>query len=166
MHARACTCLRTDNTWWSLNTIAMQDLWTKDSCMKNSYRKRQCFRGVSTDFWIRPTTWLHSVHDIAVPISRSSQHSWWGLVLAKTCPVQCGSLIARACVCACMYVDHAWECQVIWATHEYIFRPERCWIILGRVWASSTLHVECPQICSYPSSQTTMATGAWAKGSP
>ena len=44
--------------------------------------------GVSTDFWIRPATWLHSVHDMAVPISRSLQRSWWGLVLAETRPAQ------------------------------------------------------------------------------
>ena len=52
------------------------------------HTKRQCFWGVSTDFWIRSVTWLHSVHDIAVPISLSPQCSWWGLVLAKTCPAQ------------------------------------------------------------------------------
>ena len=34
-------------------------------------------------FWIRPATWLHSVHETAVPIFQSPQHSWWGLVLAK-----------------------------------------------------------------------------------
>ena len=40
-------------------------------------------------FWIGPATWLHFVHDIAVPISQSLQHcSWWGLVLAETHPVQ------------------------------------------------------------------------------
>ena len=39
-------------------------------------------------FWIRSDTWLHSVHEIAVPISRSPQRSWWGLVLAETLLVQ------------------------------------------------------------------------------
>ena len=28
------------------------------------------------------------VHEIAVPISWSPRYSWWGLVLAETCPVQ------------------------------------------------------------------------------
>ena len=53
-----------------------------------SHTKRQCFRGVSTNFWIRPVTWLHSVHDIAVPIPRSPQCSWQGLVLAEMRPAQ------------------------------------------------------------------------------
>ena len=37
---------------------------------------------------IKPATWLHFMHDIVVPISRSPQHSWWGLVLAEMCPAQ------------------------------------------------------------------------------
>ena len=37
---------------------------------------------------IRTDTWLHSVHGIAVPISRSPQCSWWHLVLAETHPAQ------------------------------------------------------------------------------
>ena len=37
---------------------------------------------------IRPVTWLHSVHKIAVPISWSPKHSCWGLVLAETRLVQ------------------------------------------------------------------------------
>ena len=37
---------------------------------------------------IRPATWLHSVHGIAVPIFRSPQCSWWGLVLTETHPAQ------------------------------------------------------------------------------
>ena len=51
---------------WSRITIATQDLQTKNSCTKNSCMKRRCFRGVSANFWIRPATWLHSVHDMAV----------------------------------------------------------------------------------------------------
>ena len=39
-------------------------------------------------FWIRPATWLHFIHEIAVPISSSPQCSWWGLVLAETRPAQ------------------------------------------------------------------------------
>ena len=31
-------------------------------------------------------TWLHLVHEIAVPMSRSPQHSWWDLVLAEIHP--------------------------------------------------------------------------------
>ena len=84
----------------------------KDSCTNNSYTKRRCFQGVSTEFWIRPAIWLHSVHDIAVPISRSPQRSWWGLVLAETCPAQqvilhniqtCFIREMRFVDCSCMY---------------------------------------------------------------
>ena len=32
----------------------------------------------------------NSLHELAVPISLLPQHSWWGLVLAETCPVQVG----------------------------------------------------------------------------
>ena len=40
-------------------------------------------------FWIsHPPDRLHFVHEIAVPISRSPQHSWWGLILAETRSVQ------------------------------------------------------------------------------
>ena len=46
----------------------------KDSYTKNSCTKRRCFRGVSTNFWIRPATWPHSVHDMAVPISWSPSY--------------------------------------------------------------------------------------------
>ena len=84
----AHTHLCTNNTWQSMITITTQDLRTKDSCTKNSCMKRWCFWGVSTYFWIRPATWLHSVHDIAVPISRSPQCNWWGLALAETRPAQ------------------------------------------------------------------------------
>ena len=52
------------------------------------HMKRQYFRGFSTTFWIRPATWLHSMHEIAVSISRSPQRSWWGLVLAETWPAR------------------------------------------------------------------------------
>ena len=50
-------------------------------------QEKRHFQGVSTNFWIRPATWLH-VHVIAVPIFLSPQHSWWGLVLAKMHPAQ------------------------------------------------------------------------------
>ena len=32
---------------------------------------------------IRPATWLHFMHEMAVPISQSPQRSWWSLVLVK-----------------------------------------------------------------------------------
>ena len=98
--------LRTDNTWWLMNMITTYDLRMKDTCAKNWCTKRWYFQGV---FWIRSTTRLHFVHKIAVPISRSPQCSWWGLVLARMCPV---SLVPRpgpkrrrkglvSAVCAC-----------------------------------------------------------------
>ena len=50
-------------------------------------RKEMVLLGSLTNSWIRPAAWMHFVHDMAVPISRSPQCSWWGLVLAETCPV-------------------------------------------------------------------------------
>ena len=47
--------------------------------------KEMVLLGSLTNFWIRPAAWMHFVHDMAVPISRSPQHSWWGLVLAGMC---------------------------------------------------------------------------------
>ena len=38
--------------------------------------------------WIKPATWLCFVLEIAFPISRSPQYSWWGLVLGKMRPMQ------------------------------------------------------------------------------
>ena len=37
---------------------------------------QQC--STSTVLWIRPATWLHFVHEIALPIHWSPQCSWWG----------------------------------------------------------------------------------------
>ena len=54
----------------------VQLLGNKNTGMKNSCMKRQCFWGVSTNFWIRPAIWLHSVHEIAIP-SQSPRHSWY-----------------------------------------------------------------------------------------
>ena len=65
------------DTWRSMIMIV---ILTKDSCTKDCCKKRQCFRGVSTKFWIRPAIWLHSVHEIAVPISRSpsaADEAWY-----------------------------------------------------------------------------------------
>ena len=42
----------------------------------------RCLQRASTD--LKPATQLHFVHEVAVPISRSSQHRWWDLVLAET----------------------------------------------------------------------------------
>ena len=38
------------------------------------------FKGSLLVVWIRPATWLHFVHEIAVPISQSSHCSWWDLI--------------------------------------------------------------------------------------
>ena len=68
---------RQRDTWRSMIMIV---ILTKDSCTKDCCKKRQCFRGVSTKFWIRPAIWLHSVHEIAVPISRSpsaADEAWY-----------------------------------------------------------------------------------------
>ena len=74
-HTRVYAPITRDNQRLQLIATAMQDLRTKDSWTKNSYTKKRCFRGASADFWIRPATWLHSVHDMAVSISRSPQRS-------------------------------------------------------------------------------------------
>ena len=50
-----------------------------------------------------------------------------------------------------------------WVNFSFFNELERCWIILGRAWPSSRLHLECPHTCSYLSSWTTMATLAWCK---
>ena len=86
-HTHTYARLRTNTMWQLMITIAMYDLRLKNSCTKNSCTKRRCFWGVSTNFWIRPATWLHFVHEIAVPNSRSPQHSWFK-VLAETHPAQ------------------------------------------------------------------------------
>ena len=62
-------------------TLNNYDLYIRS--LNISCTKRWCFRGVSTDLWIRRVVWLHSVYEIAVPISWSPQHSWWHLVLAE-----------------------------------------------------------------------------------
>ena len=46
-------------------------------------QRASVFRELLSTFQIRPATWLR-----LVPISQSSQCSWWGLVLAKTHPAQ------------------------------------------------------------------------------
>ena len=82
VHLHICASITCDN-------YDRYDLWTKDSCMKNSCTKRRCLRGASTDLLVLDKViWLHFVHEIAVPISRSPQHSWWGLVLAEARPAQ------------------------------------------------------------------------------
>ena len=61
-----------------------EQLWTR-GCWEHVHHS---VHGVSTNFWIKPATWLHSLHEITVPIPRSPQRSWWGLVLAETRPTQ------------------------------------------------------------------------------
>ena len=59
--------------------------------------------------WLRPATWLHLVHEIAVPISQSPQHSWywskcvlcsgWSRITSRLAfPKRCMCV----CVCVCM----------------------------------------------------------------
>ena len=55
-------------------TIAtIDDLQTKDSCMKTVAQRDGAFEELRSIFWIRQATWLHSVHEIAVPNSWSPQ---------------------------------------------------------------------------------------------
>ena len=57
-------------------------------CARRTAAQREdAFEELLLAFRIRPAAWLHFTHKIAVPISRSPQQSWWGLVLANTCPV-------------------------------------------------------------------------------
>ena len=73
-------------------------------------------------FWIKPATWLHFVHEIAVPIFWSPQCCWWALVLAEMCTVQWATL---ECLyagfflremwfvdCPCWKPGHTWSCVV------------------------------------------------------
>ena len=75
MWARVSLCI--DNTWWLR--------------LLQSLNERQLHKEkiqLLPTIWLRPATWLHFVHEIAVPISWSPQPSWWGLVLAETHPAQ------------------------------------------------------------------------------
>ena len=64
IHACACTYLHKDNTLWLLRSSDPDQ--TKEASQRDS-----TFEELLLTFWIRPGTWLHSVHEIAVPISRS-----------------------------------------------------------------------------------------------
>ena len=57
----------------------------KTDAWRAAAQRDDAFEDSILTFWIRPAIWLHSVHEIAVSISWSPQHSWWGLVLAETC---------------------------------------------------------------------------------
>ena len=75
-HAHTHLCI--DNTWqlWPLQSFEQKTAaWREDA-----------FEELQPIFWIRPAIWLHFVHEIAVLISWSTQHSWSDLVLAKARP--------------------------------------------------------------------------------
>ena len=101
-YPRSCVyCKQSKTGWW-------EGLGTRLHCTHNSFdentvhadfryihremavwrtaaRRDDAFEELLPTFWIRPATWLHSVHEIAVPISRSLQCSWWGLVYWPKC---------------------------------------------------------------------------------
>ena len=56
--------------------------------------------------WMRPATWLH---EMAVPISRSPQRSWWGLGLAEMHPTQWTTLYD---ILACLFLG---RCEIVHA---------------------------------------------------
>ena len=70
---------------------AYQQLWSlaariftnvKDSCTKRHYVHLRTI-------WIKPAAtcqWRPALHETAIPLSRSPQHIWWGLVLAEMRP--------------------------------------------------------------------------------
>ena len=61
-----------------------------DNCTVTIFEQRTtaqrdgAFKDLLPIFWIRPATWLHYAHEVAVSISWSLQCSWWGLALAET----------------------------------------------------------------------------------
>ena len=84
--AWTCTCthlcpdnMRQEWLLWSLNERQLHKGQLYDETTVY-------FQGASTDVLDKASHWLHSVPEIAVPISRSHQCSGWGLVLAETCP--------------------------------------------------------------------------------
>ena len=61
-------------------------------------------------------------------------------------------------------ICHELSATITYVIIAHVITLVRYWIILGRAWVSSKLHLECPQTsCSYLSSQTTVATREWAK---
>ena len=44
---------------------------------RTTARRDNAFKELLLSFWIRPATWLHSVHEITVPTFQSPQCSWW-----------------------------------------------------------------------------------------
>ena len=61
------------------------------NCYVRSLKERQLHEETERDsvaFFNKASHLTHSVHEIAVPISQSHQHSWWGLVLVETRPVR------------------------------------------------------------------------------
>ena len=76
---RLCCILRASKAIHTLRSIFN---WRTAARIDGAFEKHQ------PTFWIRPATWLHFVHEIADPISRSPQCNWWGLVLAETHPAQ------------------------------------------------------------------------------
>ena len=114
-------------------TIATYDLQTKDSCTKNSCMKRRCFQGFSTTFGIRPAIWLHSVHEIAVPISRSPQcsigqkcilRSEWLCITSR--PIFKGDVVR-------------WLSMYTSTLGNYSRRFELIKLLLGQAWVHHTL---------------------------
>ena len=82
---------QSSGNWKNLTLIIKCRKCTKKTHFSHFYTaawRDDAFEELPLVFWIRPATWLHFVHEITVPISRSLQHIWWGLVLAETHPVQ------------------------------------------------------------------------------
>ena len=83
------------------------------------------------NFWIRQAIWPHFMHKIAAPISRSSQCSWWGVVLAEICsPQWVILLLAEICSPQWVILLLAEICSAQWVI---LLLTEICsaqWVIL------------------------------------
>ena len=67
-----------------VNMLAWQYMTTMITHGNNFKMRGRDARCNYAPIW--PATWLHFVHEVAVPISQSPQHSWWSLVLANLVP--------------------------------------------------------------------------------
>ena len=63
--------------------LCYQSRSTDCACVCTAAQRDTTFGELLPVVWIRPATWLHFVCEISVPTYRSSQYSWWGLVLTE-----------------------------------------------------------------------------------
>ena len=73
---------------------------------------------------------LSSIYEMTVPISRSPQRRWWGLVLAEMCPAQWVTLHVKACLLGRRVEVVHWLSPLVSSTifcvHDTIFDSSWC----------------------------------------